>query len=68
MLPRHSCEHCVRHHSREHVPASLMRSLHNLPFYATTGQGSSGWKAGPEGVASIGVSNLTLAALVQSYF
>lgn len=37
-------------------------------IWGADGQGSSGWTAGPEGVASIGVSNLTLAALVQSYF
>jgi len=37
-------------------------------IWGADGQGSSGWKAGPEGVASIGVGNMTLAALVQAYF
>ena len=38
-------------------------------IWGADGQGSSGWKAGPEGVASIGVSDhLTLRTLVQSYF
>jgi len=37
-------------------------------IWGADGQGGSGWTAGPEGVASIGVSNLTLAQLVQSYF
>ena len=36
--------------------------------WGADGQGASGWKAGPEGFAAIGTANVTLDALLQSYF
>lgn len=37
-------------------------------LWGSDGQGASGWKNGPEGVASMGTANMTLEALLQSYF
>ena len=37
-------------------------------LWGADGQGSSGFKDGPEGFAAIGVSNMTLEKLLQSYF
>lgn len=37
-------------------------------LWGSDGQGASGWRKGPEGVASIGTANVTLERLLQSYF
>jgi hypothetical protein len=37
-------------------------------LWGADGQGSSGWKSGPEGFAAMGTANMTLEKLLQSYF
>ena len=37
-------------------------------LWGADGQGSSGFKTGPEGFAAIGTANMTLEKLLQAYF